>query len=212
MSIPEGRTEIFCPVCRSAWESGRLPSAEQCLLWDQPIAGLASVAKYRPGVTHGVPERLIYHIKHHDNDRVFRYTAENLACSARTLIKRLNIGEAEMLVSYPPRKKSAVHKDGFDQAKRLAKYLSRITGWPMLTLLARTEQKTKEQKTLKADEREKNARAAYELAYHLPDLQNRTVLLVDDLYTTGATLRACADLLLEAGAKRVVFATVARTE
>ena len=56
-----------------------------------------------------------------------------------------------------------------------------------------------------------NAKDAYRIDAEEGALTNTTVILVDDVHTTGATLSACADLLLAAGAEAVLLVTVART-
>ncbi|MEA1867337.1 MAG: phosphoribosyltransferase family protein, partial [Thermodesulfobacteriota bacterium] len=59
-------------------------------------------------------------------------------------------------------------------------------------------------------ERLRNVRNAFEVANSLPE-GVETILLLDDVYTTGATVRACAKALKRAGAKEVHVFTVART-
>jgi predicted amidophosphoribosyltransferase len=80
---------------------------------------------------------------------------------------------------------------------------------PCETLLRRKPM-TKQQKSLGAAEREKNASASFELEQKV-SLANRTVVLIDDVCTTGASLATCANLLHKAGASRVICAVVART-
>lgn len=218
-----GERDIFCPLCQAAWESGRLSADAQLV---RPLVGdaekdaegdvvLVSVARYRSGRTDGIPERLIYHIKHRDERRVFTYAARQLLVPLRRALSDTGegqkIGSQEILISYPPRRPEAVRKDGFDQAKRLGQALSRLTGWPLRTLLERTEAAAREQKRLGAEDRLKNAASAYELSPNASLAQGKTVILLDDLYTTGATLHTCARLLLSAGATRVILATVGRT-
>ncbi len=59
--------------------------------------------------------------------------------------------------------------------------------------------------------REKNAQWAYRMGPSSADVTGKRVLLVDDLYTTGATVRACCDLLKQRGAERVLVYTALRT-
>lgn len=210
MPIREGMTQVFCPFCRTKWEASRISDEERIITWDAPVCGLVSVVGYATGETDGVPERLIYHLKHKDERRVFDYAADELARPLRALLSRLSVEKKTVWVTYPPRRPKAITQDGFDQAKRLAQALSRREGFTFSSLLAR-KKKGREQKRLGAVERRENAKLAYGLKDDCPNLTGKTVLLVDDLYTTGATLRACAALLVSAGAERVILATVGRT-
>ncbi len=211
MPIREGLTHVLCPFCQTRWEASRLPAEERIITWTPPVCGLVSVVRYASGKTDGVAERLIYHLKHKDERRVFAYAAHEIARPLRRLLSDLAVPDETVLVTYPPRRAKAVREDGFDQARRLAQVLSRTEDFAFASLLERIS-RGREQKRLGAAERRENAQNAYGLKERCPDLKGKTVILVDDLYTTGATLRACAELLTEAGAERVILATVGRTE
>lgn len=98
---------------------------------------------------------------------------------------------------------------GFNQARELARHL----GPPVVDALVRTRQ-TRPQVELAADRRHANVRGAFALRRRWPmkplRLQGLTVVLVDDVSTTGATLDACAVLLRDAGAAEVCAVTAAR--
>lgn len=211
MSPKEGAREIFCPFCKTKWEMARLPEAEKIISREDSLGGRVSLVAYRSGKTDGVPERLIYHLKHCDEARVFRYVAKELLPLVEQLSDSPDEGDRAILLTYPPRRRSAVRKDGFDQARRITQALSKLSGWPMAVLLERTSRGRKEQKKLDAKERIGNAAQAYRLSSDVKIPQGATVILIDDLYTTGATLLAAADILMKAGASRVLLATVART-
>jgi predicted amidophosphoribosyltransferase len=70
---------------------------------------------------------------------------------------------------------------------------------------------TRQQKELDAAAREKNAAHSFEVVDG-SRIKGRTVLLIDDVCTTGASLAACTALLMEAQAERVICAVVAQTE
>lgn len=68
------------------------------------------------------------------------------------------------------------------------------------------------QTRLDAHERQANIVGAFGPSRSGPDVRGRRLLLCDDVLTTGATLNACAETLLDMGAAHVVAATVARDE
>jgi competence protein ComFC len=100
---------------------------------------------------------------------------------------------------------------GFNQAERLARRLSSIVNVPMENELLKRTLPTPSQTRLSRSERAENMRNAFALRQ-----QNRIegghFVLVDDVFTTGATTSACAKLLLKAGAERVSVWTIARAE
>jgi ComF family protein len=93
---------------------------------------------------------------------------------------------------------------GFNQAEDLAKWL----GLPVAHVLRR-RRRTPSQTGLPAARRHANVRGAFRLARR-SDVRGCCVLLVDDVCTTGATLGACAEVLLQAGAREVRAVTAAR--
>ncbi|MFH1067534.1 MAG: ComF family protein [bacterium] len=97
---------------------------------------------------------------------------------------------------------------GFNQAKELAHRLSRQTGSPLLDCLKRIK-KTKTQTRLRRSERFQNQRNAYALKIGA-NVRGAKLLLIDDIFTTGATTDACARALRKSGAAEVAVLTVAR--
>jgi len=97
----------------------------------------------------------------------------------------------------------------FNQAERLATYLSAATKIPMDTTLLRRVAATKTQTKLSRPERAENMRNAFALQDGRT-LNGERILLFDDVFTTGATTDACARVLLAAGAAEVCVWTVAR--
>ena len=210
------RATVFCPLCRTAWETAVTEAADHAAA--DAGRGLIYLVHYRPGHADGIPEKLIYHLKHEGDPRAFSFVAERLAPrlldAAATLPTRAPMGEDKpLLFTYPPRRRSAVREDGFDQAQRLAKALAGACDGDFATLVKRTHRKAREQKTLNAEERAVNATSSYILADKAAEaVRDRTVVICDDLCTTGATLNRCAALLVEVGARSVVLCTVARTD
>ena len=100
-------------------------------------------------------------------------------------------------------------KRTYNQADYLAGSLARRTGRLWSNKLVRRARRTPTQTHLGASARRKNVQGAFEVVH--PELvHGRTILLVDDVMTTGSTLSAIAYVLKDAGAWRVWTATVAR--
>lgn len=132
---------------------------------------------------------------------------------ARPLAELMRIRGADMLAGaawaapvplHPARRRER----GFNQAADLARHL----GVPVRRALRR-HRATRTQTGLPAPRRHRNVRGAFALArgWAGPEgLEGTTVVLIDDVSTTGATLDACARLLKEAGVREVRALTAAR--
>ena len=98
---------------------------------------------------------------------------------------------------------------GFNQSLLLARQVSKRRSIPLnFTALDRIRQ-TRPQTRLSGPERHKNVRGAFEV--NAPGaVAGRKILLIDDVFTTGATIQECTESLLDAGAKEVHVLTLAR--
>lgn len=119
------------------------------------------------------------------------------------------LSASDVLVAVP------LHPDrengrGFNQAHLLAIALARGCGRPVSGGLTRTRN-TRTQTDLSAGERRRNVRDAFAVGAG-SGLEGAAVTLIDDVTTTGATLRECASTLLACGAREVRSITVARAE
>ena len=96
---------------------------------------------------------------------------------------------------------------GFNQAELLAREISELLNIPMASGLVERVRSTTAQKELGAFERRKNLKKAFKIRRN--DVELDSIIVVDDIYTTGSTIDGVAQVLKEAGAKRVYAATLA---
>jgi len=101
---------------------------------------------------------------------------------------------------------------GFNQAELLVRAASKHLPqpWEVAAGLLKRERSTRSQVGLTREERVANMRDAFRVT-DPQRVQGRTVIVVDDVMTTGTTVSECARVLKKAGAERVWAATVART-
>lgn len=120
-------------------------------------------------------------------------------------------GGAFDLVTYVPVSDRRRRERGYDQAHLLAKELCRAWDVEPVTLLKKMRDNPAQSSLKSAEERKANVLGIYEAAS--PDkIKNARILLVDDILTTGATLRECVRVLREAGAQSVLCATLAASD
>ena len=97
---------------------------------------------------------------------------------------------------------------GFNQSVLLARQVSRAYGLPMDPFIVVRHKETSPQTQLSEEERRKNVRGAFSL--RSAALKGKGVLLVDDVYTSGATVNECSRVLKQGGAKEIHVLTLAR--
>lgn len=112
----------------------------------------------------------------------------------------------DAIVPVPAHKKRE-QKRGYNQAALLAREIGRILKVPVREDLVKRVLPTKPQKELKAVERRNNLKNAFLLARN--DVKLKTIVVVDDIYTTGATIDAVAHIFRQCGVRRIYFATIA---
>lgn len=100
---------------------------------------------------------------------------------------------------------------GFNQAEILAKIISEILSLEFTPNVLKRERFTKPQTQLKRKERLKNVQGIFALEKDAKEkIQNKSILLVDDVWTTGATIKECGKLLKRNGAASVWALTLTR--
>jgi len=114
---------------------------------------------------------------------------------------------ADVIIPVPLHAKR-LRERGYNQAALLARELGKGVGLPVLEDALVRVRETSPQVDLNAEERKENVRGAF----HCPadQLAGKSVLLVDDVYTTGATLEACNLALRQRGVRAVWALTLAR--
>ncbi|MDE7367264.1 MAG: ComF family protein [Lachnospiraceae bacterium] len=95
---------------------------------------------------------------------------------------------------------------GYNQAELVARYLSRQMQVPMYSGLLVRRLYTTPQKELNDKERLNNLKKAF--LFHKNDVKLNRILLVDDIYTTGATVEACTEVLRQAGIEQVYYTSI----
>lgn len=188
----------LCPACRDSWRAERRAAVSP-----RPDRVLY-LAPYTKG--RSAARTLVLSAKRSNERRLYVFLAGELA---KLLAERAIT--ADYIVNVP-RSPAALRKTGVDQARLLAQALASVTGSRYIAAL-RHRHFSAVQKTLDAAGRAENAASAYmPVNKAARSLTGSTVILIDDIATTGATLAACEKLLLESGAARVVKAAVASSE
>lgn len=124
------------------------------------------------------------------------------SCKAR-------FGRPDVIVPVPLHPKRLRWR-GFNQAAVLGEAVSRSWSVPLEAFVLEKSRPTQPQTELTRKERQPNVRGAFEVNPRRT-VKGRHVLLVDDVYTSGATVTECTRVLLRAGARTVQVLTLGRT-
>lgn len=108
-----------------------------------------------------------------------------------------------------PLTKEKLYKRGFSQTLLIAKEIGKYYNLPVYSNILIKYKETPAQSTLPREKRLKNLEGSFKVAQK-EKIQNKNILLFDDVYTTGATVRECSKILKENGAKGINVLTIAR--
>jgi len=193
---------FFCPGCREP-----SPQGHACTPCKKTDVLDQHVALFVYGDKSPVVSQLI---------EIYKYQFEEEVCDIfrvwiQTFFEEhmgVYDGSISCIVPVPLHKKRFAER-GFNQSAALATALSDILDVPVVSLLSRGKH-TKQQARLKKEEREENVKGAFHIVPGEGVYEH--VLLVDDVFTTGSTMRACARALRSAGVAKVSGWSLARGE
>ena len=98
---------------------------------------------------------------------------------------------------------------GFNQAEEIAKHISSFFEIPLISDVLVKNKKTLPQTELSENKRRDNLLGVFN-CQNQEKIKNQNILLVDDIYTTGSTIKECVRVLKNAGAKKVIGIVIAR--
>ena len=175
-------TEEYCPDCRE--HGSYLNCGLNLWMHREPVAGA------------------LHRFKYHNRRSFGKIFACELAEHYRSQISNWEI---EQIIPIPLHR-SRMRKRGFNQAEIIARELSDATGISVCTNALFRIRKTVPQKSLGRKKRQANLQGAFAVSKTWKPCRN--ALLIDDIYTTGATLNKAAKMLRMAGVQNVYFLTI----
>ena len=205
-------TRDFCSECELTVE--RLEGRPACPRCGEPRPQLETCVRCRSQpppfsrafsafLHQGAVARAVHRFKYEDHPELAPGLVELLAYEGRDFL--LEAPSTLCAIPLHPRRFRA---RTYDQARLLAGCLGRLTGRSVLHHALRRTRVTRRQVGLDEKGRELNVAAAF--AADADAVRNRSILLLDDVFTTGATARAAAHALKVAGAAEVAVVTLAR--
>jgi len=149
-------------------------------------------------------QKLIHSLKYDQNFLIGKFLGRK---TAQILIKNIESWNADLIIPIPLHSLRKADR-GFNQASEIAKGISQKIKIPQKSNIVRRHRFTQTQTQLTFSERKNNIEGAFTLRKN-KQIIDKTIILVDDVITTGATISECAKLLKENGAKNIYAVSVA---
>jgi ComF family protein len=205
---------VLCTPCRATFRAEGIQCCrrcgkplpvtglcQHCRAYQPALSGLLAVSNYQ-----GALRSCIHALKYDGNTRLAEPLGEVLAEAY------LAFGmQADVIISVPLHHERQQQR-GYNHAHLLAEVCASHIHVPLRDDIVVRHRATSAQVGMKAHERQQNVAGAFDCvdAFKAGPLHGRTLLIIDDVYTTGATLGACAAPLFTAGAQAVWGLVLAR--
>lgn len=203
-----GEASLICPVCNVSSFGG-----QRHILCESKYSlnGLANMWEYE-----GILKQLISQIKYigitHPIGELIERAFRTMAGDQQRFASFLSFLFAkDTALTFVPIFKRKEKRRGFNQSQLIAREIGRATGKQVFSLLEKVRE-TEAQAHLDKEERLQNLKEAFRFEFRDSNFEiPPKVVLVDDVWTTGATMKECAKELKKAGVKEVWGFTLART-
>lgn len=201
-AILEIRNYATCPICLK--RNFDFKTCQACRSKTN-LSGLFWAVSYQ----NPLIKKIIHQFKYQPFTKELSHSLAYLIISHLLLIEaKKNWLEEFILIPLPLHKKRKRWR-GFDQAEEIAKEITKYFKIPIFNNILIRKKETSPQVDLDEKERKENIKGAF--FCQKPELvKGRKIFLVDDVYTTGATMEEAARILKEAGAKEIWGMVVAR--
>lgn len=202
-------------ICASCIEKLPFVTGHKCVACGVPLADEADycnrckdsrgvfVKNRSPLVYEGETKKLMYALKFGKK----KYIAHTLGALMADEFLKCDM-HADIIV-FVPMTEAEKKKRGFNQSELLANEVGARLNLPVLPALVKTRE-TSAQKQLKGKDRATNLEGAFACVFD--EVRNRNILLIDDIFTTGATANECSKVLLKSKAREVNVLTSAVTK
>jgi ComF family protein len=215
--VETGTHRSLCPAC---WSAIRFIERPYCdvlgipfshdlgagILSAEAIADPPPFERLRSAALHdGVVRDLVHALKYRDRTDLAPMMAAWMMRASDGMVAACDA------VIPVPLHRTRLFSRKYNQAAELARHLARASGRPLLAATLLRVKRTSQQVGLGARAREDNVRGAFAIAPARDnDVFGRRIILVDDVYTTGATVASATRVLKRAGAGDVTVLTFAR--
>lgn len=195
--------EHFYCLCQ---EPIRLPKLGKCRKCQKKeLSGLYFGTAYQ----NNLIKKLIQNFKYEPFIKELKGVLTGFITASLALTREDKDFFADFLLIPIPLDKKRIRWRGFNQAEEIAKELSGFLNIPLLNDVLIKTKTTLPQVELSGSNREENIKGVFSIN-KAEEVKGKKILLIDDIYTTGATMEEAAKILKQGGAKQVFGVVVAR--
>lgn len=202
----------FPPACVRCGKLGKHYLCPQCLQILQPSPHIQTYPSHHPFHQHiylfryqGALRELFLSYKFHQQSHIYHAFVEILIKNEK--IYR-NLKNYDIIVAVPISKQRKKER-GYNQSALIARKIAKQVGIRYAPHVLCKIKHNLPQHNLEKKQRKENVKNAYKLQYP-QTIQGKKVLLIDDIYTTGNTVKECSRVLQQAGVKQVSVLTIAK--
>lgn len=213
---PIDRDEEYS-ICGDCKEKLELIYGRTCAKCGKPLDDLYSIDRCHDCINNSqffnravscleyddLAKKIIYDLKYHKK----RYISYHISEIMYDRLKIEGVDSFDMIIPVPLHA-AKERERGFNQTYLIGKYLSKMTEKEVNNKTLVRVKNTITQNKLSREERRKNLKNAFEVI-NKENIDEKSILLIDDIFTTGSTVNECSRILLENGATDVYVATLA---
>jgi len=196
-------------ICKTCWQS--LPRIDNTQIQkhsranldftESQITKLLAVWEFNDAV-----QQVIHEMKFFGKKSIAKFLGREMA---DLMTHHKDYLETDMIIPVPLHK-TKLRERGFNQSLLLSQAISKLTNIPVNQKILKRIRYTKPQSKMNAFERQQNVKDAFRVI-DPSTVKGKTVVLVDDVLTTGSTMRVCVESLDSAGVAKILALTAAAT-
>lgn len=193
--------ENKCSICGKPLESDTLiKKCYSCKKHPHYFSKAIAAVEYQ-----GIIKEVIYKYKYGNRPYLYKALGPILIQAIRE--SDIDIGDIDIIVPVPLHRMKII-KRGFNQSELLGRYISKGFDIPISVGNLIRQKRTLRQNSLDRSNRRSNIKDAFRIKKNV-EFTGKRVIVIDDIFTTGATVDECSKKLVQAGAKEIIVVTLA---
>jgi len=195
----------ICESCLSNLESSNQQDINDFFLRNlKPYKYISNFYSRYEFVKEGQFQKVVHQLKYNGKSRIGILLGRELG---KNLLMQNWFNEVELIIPVPIHRIKKLQR-GYNQSSFICRGISQVTGKSINEKVIKRIRNTQTQTHLHLQERIENVKDAFKVK-NSKLIQNKTILIVDDVCTTGSTVNEIAKTLINAGARRLYLATLA---